>query len=372
MKISGVKITGGVRLDTTASPTDPSKLVVGAWGDSPNGGFSGSVYVYNTDGTGEVKISPSDGTASALFGWSVDKTSSKIVVGAQRDIATSKGSVYVFNTDGTGQVKVTASDGADQDLFGRSVGISDTHIVVGSASGFGAAYVYNLDGSGQQKIVSSDINNGDRFAASVAINSTKIVVGATGDADAGSSTGSVYVYNLDGTGEVKITASDAGAFDFFGESVAMSDTKVVVGANGVDSNKGAAYVYNTDGTGELRITTSSTSGDSFGTTVAVSDTHILVGAPYSDDAGSASGSAYVYNLDGTGEVKITASDGSRDDYFGRAVALQGDKVIVGGYRFNEMGSSDMKVYMYNLDGTGEQKISPSDIAGDDFPGTAVA
>ena len=44
----------------------------------------------------------------------------------------------------------------------------------------------------------------------------KIVVGAYGDDDNGSSSGSVYVYDLDGTNEIKITASDGASNDRFG------------------------------------------------------------------------------------------------------------------------------------------------------------
>ena len=32
------------------------KIVVGAWGDDDNGSVSGSVYVYDLDGTNEAKI----------------------------------------------------------------------------------------------------------------------------------------------------------------------------------------------------------------------------------------------------------------------------------------------------------------------------
>ena len=71
-----------------------------------------------------------------------------------------------------------------------------------------------------------------------AIGSNKIVVGAFQDDDDGSSSGSAYVYNLDGTGEVKITASDAAAGDEFGKSVAVGGDKVYVGASKEDTGGG--------------------------------------------------------------------------------------------------------------------------------------
>ncbi len=381
MKISGVKIPAGVTItapaqesQAPAAPTGPSKFVVGAPFNDDAGSNSGSAYVYNLDGTGEVKITTSDAAAGDLFGYSVAATDNKLVAGAWESNSI-KGAVYVYNTDGTGEVKITASDGAQYDKFGWSVAMSDTHVVVAAqgdddaSSSSGSVYVYNLDGTGEVKITASDAAQGDKFGWSVAMSDTHVVVGAIGDDDAGSSSGSAYVYNLDGTGEVKITASDAAVDDRFGSSVAMSATKVIVGARGDDdsgANSGSAYVYNTDGTGEVKITASDgAQNDRFGYSVAVTDTKVVVGATGYD---SNKGAVYIYNLDGTGEQKITASDGAAYNQFGISVAILGDKIIVGAYQNGVAGS----VYVYNLDGTGEQKIMPSDGASGDRFGYSVA
>ena len=371
MKISGVNISGGIRLDPPVAPTPSgaSKFVVGApYANS----FIGRAYIYNLDGTGEVKIVPSDGAVWDAFGTSVAMSDTKVVVSATGDKG-NQGSVYVYNVDGTGELKIAPSDGADNDNFGYSVAMSDTKVVVGSAyddgagSNSGSVYVYNIDGTGEQKITASDGAINDRFGSSVAISDTHIVVGAGGDDGAGSNSGSAYIYNIDGTGEVKITASDGAAGYKFGTSVAISDTKVVVGANGNDDNKGAVYVYNLDGTGELKITASDAAqSDKFGYSVAMSNTKFVVGTPDNDDP-SNSGSVYVYNLDGTGELKITASDGANGDQFGWSVAITDTKVVVGAFQ-DDAGSA----YVYNTDGTGEVKIMASDGADNDRFGQSVA
>ena len=381
MKISGVTLTGGIKLNTSAgpgpTPSGPSKFVVGARELGYPAKYGG-IYVYNTDGTGEVKITASDGADNDRFGWSVAMSDTKVVAGAvmDDDAGGSSGSAYVYNLDGTGEVKITASDAAANDQFGQSVAISDTKVIVGAYAdddagiNSGSAYVYNLDGTGEQKITASDAAAGDLFGCSVAISDTKIVVGAESDDDAGGNSGSVYVYNLDGTGEVKITASDAAASDGFGSRVAMSDTHIVVGVQGNDdagSLSGSAYIYNLDGTGELKITASDAAADDrFGCSVAVSDTKVAVGARNHDNV---TGAVYVYNTDGTGEVKITASDGASGDRFGCSVAIQGDKIIVGADSEN---SNQGAAYIYNTDGTGEQKILASDGASQERFGGAVA
>ena len=119
--------------------------------------------------------------------------------------------------------------------------------------------------------------------------------------------------------------SDGSNDDFFGRSVGIGTNKIVVGSpldDDATTDAGAAYVYNLDGTGEVKITASDASfADQFGTKIAIGNNKIVVGCPFTDDDGNSSGSAYVYNLDGTNEVKITASDARFGQFFGQAVAV---------------------------------------------------
>ena len=70
----------------------------------------------------------------------------------------------------------------------------------------------------------------------------------------------MYVYNLDGTGEVKITDSSAYANANFGRRVAVGEGKILVGSQyadpGGNANKGDAWVYNLDGTGGVSLDSS--------------------------------------------------------------------------------------------------------------------
>ncbi len=62
--------------------------------------------------------------------------------------------------------------------------------------------------------------------------------------------GAAFPQRLQAQTEVaKVQASDKGAFDFFGESVAISGDRAIVGALGEDTGAGAAYFFERDGSG---------------------------------------------------------------------------------------------------------------------------
>lgn len=89
--------------------------------------------------------------------------------------------------------------------------------------------------------------------------------------------------------------------------------------------------------------------DFFGLAVAIDNDLIVVGSPFDDDKGSESGSVYVFSkkiggVDGWGQVlKLTASDGFAQGEFGRSVAIHKDKIIVGTW-----SSVNGKAYIYQI------------------------
>ena len=144
----------------------------------------------------------------------------------------------------------------------------------------------------------------------------------------------------------KLLASDAQAGDAFGVGVAVSGDTAVVGANGEDAGAGAAYVFGrnqggADNWGQVAKLTASDAGadDHFGVSVAISGDTAVVGADL--EAGGAgdpltfAGAAYVFGrnqggADNWGQVaKLTASDAQAVDLFGVSVAVSGDTAVVG-------------------------------------------
>src|SRR5690606_16303405 len=141
------------------------------------------------------------------------------------------------------------------DQFGRSVSVSgDTALVgadgdVDAGSNSGSAYVFVRSGASwarQAKLRARDGAALDQFGHSVSISGDTALVGAYGDDDAGSNSGSAYVFVRSGaswTRQAKLSASDGAANAYFGYSVSVSGETALVGAYGDDSRRGSAYVF---------------------------------------------------------------------------------------------------------------------------------
>ena len=327
---------------------DDDTVVVGAPYDDDGGSNSGSVYVFSKPSSGwatvkgSVKLTASDPASQELFGWSVAVDGTEVVVGASND--NSKGSVYVFSepaggwASATSNVKLTAFDGANGDDFGRSVAIDGDTVVVGAeddddgGSKSGSAYVFSKPAGGWAtasngaKLTAADAAEGDRFGRSVAIDGSTVVVGAPNDDDGGADSGSAYVFSEPAggwattSGNMKLTAADAAADGRFGHSVAIDDTTVMVGAHGDDdagSGSGSVYVFTEPSAGWATTSSSfklvaadGATNDWHGLSVAIDGTTVVVGAPFDDENGSASGSVYAYHAAGWTAVADSAPGGA--------------------------------------------------------------
>jgi hypothetical protein len=149
-----------------------------------------------------------------------------------------------------------------------------------------------------------------------------------------------------GVGQQVAKLKGAGA-DGLGCSVAISGSLAAAGAPGADGSKGAVYVYKTTGKREATLTASDgASGDDLGCAVAMSGTTVVAG----DSAhNSNTGAVYVFTQSGsrwTQQAELTASDAATDDFFGGAVAIDGDILLVSSsqdsgvvYVFTRSGSS---------------------------------
>jgi hypothetical protein len=212
-----------------------------------------------------IKIVASDRNESAVFGHSVAISGDYAIVGSYGedhdtiggDFLNRAGAAYILkNNEGTWTEvqKLVASDRDIDDRFGYSVAISGDYAVVSAYLGdddtsggafiedAGAAYIFKNDAGTWvevQKIVASDRDEHVQFGISVAISGDYAIVGAhyeDYDTTGGfymPGAGAAYIFiNYEGTWSEakKLVASDRGAFDLFGNSVAISGDCAIVGA----------------------------------------------------------------------------------------------------------------------------------------------
>jgi hypothetical protein len=131
----------------------------------------------------------------------------------------------------------------------------------------------------------------------------------------------------------------------FGDSVAISNHTVVVGSYSLHSQPGWVYLYVDTGSGwptapSVTLTDPGPAFDYFGGSLAVSGSTIIVGA-YDDDVG---GAAFVYVEGQAGwpeHPTATLADSSTTnlDYFGFSVAISGSTAVIGAYGTGKEGAA---------------------------------
>lgn len=244
----------------------------------------------------------------------------------------------------------------------------------------------------QGKLVASDKTEEDQFGTSVAVNGDTALVGAPGGGDAGSFSGTAYIFTRDADGNwhagQKLTASDGATSNFFGCSVALNGDIALIGARGNSPQgnfSGAAYVFIRDGNGQWserqKLTASDgAAGNLFGASVALSGTTALIGVQGNADSGNYPGAAYVFTQGTDGQwseaQKLTASDGAAGDEFGYRIALEGGAALIGARGADDNGASAGAAYVFTQGTDGQwseaQKLTASDGTPGDELGYSVA
>jgi choice-of-anchor B domain-containing protein len=148
--------------------------------------------------------------------------------------------------------------------------------------------------------------------------------------------GAVVVFRQSGDGgwieAGTLTVDEATLGDRFGTSLAVQANLLVVGAPG-HGEAGAAWVFEKRGGEWTRVAKLApppgAAAEEFGLQVAVSGQTVIVGAPSRD---SSRGAVYAFRRDRggawSGPVTVGAG-GAPNDRFGRAIALRGDRLLVG-------------------------------------------
>lgn len=325
------------------------------------------------------------------------------------------GSAYLFAKDSGGinnwgQIKkINASVRELEDRFSNSIAISGDHVIVGARLedhdgnekgtklSAGSSYIYSIDQGGAnnwgltQKLVMMDRVILDQFGWTLAVDGNYAVAGALTDDEDDSGTnagtkldaGSAYVFkNIGGTWTQikKLVAPDRSEFDAFGYCVSISGDYIAVSAYDEDedtfgsntlSSAGSVYLFGKNEGGadhwgfvKKLVPQLRASSDYFGYSVAINGDDIIVGSIGDDEDRNetnfinTTGSAYLFSRNEGGSnnwgqvKKFSAPVRKTDDYYGNAVAISGDHIVVAAYLEDEDANeanpllSSGSVYLY--------------------------
>ena len=415
---------------------------------------SGAVYIFireNGDWSQQAYIKASNVDAGDFFGSSISLSGDTLAVGAYLEDSNSKGinlaednnlaedsgAVYVFTrTEGiwSQQAYIKSSNSDTGDRFGYYVSIEDDTLAVGAnyedssnsgimadeednlAENAGAAYVFTrVEGVWTQQayLKASNTDAGDLFGHRLAYANDMLVVAAI-DEDSNSigvngddqnnlieDSGAVYLFTRSEntwTQEAYLKASNPDPFDSFGQSLAVSNDMIAVGAwledsiaTGVNGdqldnsgyNTGAAYIFRKiekTWSQEAYIKASAvnnSSGDfeGFGFVLDFHENFLVVGSFWEDsdatgvngdennELAEKSGAAYIYkriNNQWHQQAYLKPSNTRSDYWFGYSVDIYEDTLICGsvyessdstginGDDSNNLANKSGAVYTFNI------------------------
>ena len=265
------------------------------------------------------------------------------------------GAIEIFaRSAGTWSLDAVISDPAGQVPwgFGTAVAVSGGTVVVCCSAPSGAVLAYTkVNGTW----TAQTIQQGPEVR-SVAIDGGTIVTGA-------SPPNAAYIFtNANGNWTQQATLTAAGSGPNFGSTVEISGNTVLVDDPNRPDGTGAVYVFTGSGTAWSQQGVLASSDPNIGASIAISGDTALIGA---DDVGNNTGQVSVFTRSAgawTQQAVLTAPDAASGDYFGRAVGIEGNLIVIGAPAYN---SSPVGAKLYVFQQTGAKwsqlaEITPSD------------
>ncbi len=285
------------------------------------------------------------------------------------------------------------------DMFGQTVTMDPDGktIVVGAimssiagSPGPGKAFVYERNGSQWTQTAElhpSDPQVDQWFGNGIGVDGNTIVVGGSGPArpeprpnPPTDYPGAVYVYEKiagQWTQTARLQPAESTVGDYFGYALALHGDTLVVGAFWIST----AYVFQrTNGVWVQTQTLLPVERFQwhFGETISIdaSGTRMAIGAHLADSPYAQNGSAFIYELqDGlwVQVARLLANDPETQGRFGQFVSLDGDRLLIGSRRVDNVALDAGAAYIFDRQSNGvwtqTAKLLPSEGAELDVYGT---
>ena len=335
-------------------------------GEPLNGPTPGAVYVYRKGPaprgawTEAAKLTASDGKPSDRFGSALGVQGNALAIGAPA-ADSARGAVYLFESPRAGgwteRARLVPPAREPGDNLGASLAVDEGLLLVGATghdSSMGIVHAWRKEGSSwvaAGTLIGSDSKRGDRFGSSIAIQNGVVLIGAPRHND---QAGAAYVFRYDAVTstwkeEAKLIGRNTQRNNWFGASVSIQGSELMVGAPRYSNFSGGVFVFTRD-----TVSASWRPGPmlapfdggnvQFGNSIAWDGKELWIGAP---SAGIFSGRVYQFTRDSAGEwlgaSKLGLGEAERGDAYAGAIALK-DGVGVVGLTGAEFGAGTAIVY----------------------------
>lgn len=312
---------------------------------------AGGVHVFRAaDGkwleTAQVRAA--DGALGDGFGASVAVEGAVLAVGAPKR-REARGAVYVFERRAGRWEEVArleARGGQPGDRFGQAVALQAGLLAVGapgSGAGRGQIHLFTRGAAGWIEagtLVAEPRDSLGRFGSAIVMDGEWAAVGAPGPLEGNlfgpgpqPVVGSVYLFRRGPRGFeqiARVTPSDTALG--FGATLALAETRLVVGAPLAQQGRGAVYRFERGAAGwgaAGRLVADSAHPQMlFGYSVTLAGNDVLVGAPSAQGAGR----VFIYREDAGGWAivqRLAVRSVGLGAYLGSAVAARPDLAVVG-------------------------------------------
>lgn len=349
------------------------QMIIGASQESLG---CGRAYIYHRDSEGvwdyETQLHPRDDVSGTYFGTSVviDGTTAAVGQPYYPDFEEHSKRVFIYSKNTSGiweqeQEILSPCTGT----FGDSLALEGDTLLIGDTSAKdyqGLVYLY-IRGDDGEWVKKAELSADEEiscsfssFGGSTAIEGSVAVVGAfyeCYDTEDSIRTGSVYVFKENESGDwvriQRILPYDGRSYQSFGSSIALEGSLLVVGSSNDNEYgicAGSAYIYELDDSGSWEAVqklgvAEAADGAVYGSSLAVSGTDILISA-FGDAMNT--GRAYLYSKESPGswvkKQELHASDRAEDMYYGIAVDIEDDVVVIGAY-----GADAYKGKVYSIE-----------------------
>lgn len=281
------------------------------------------------------------------------------------------GQACLLDADTGQRIRTLApSDPGEDAWFGYDIDMDDHAVVVSAvmhdAAEFnaGAAYVFDLaTGTQRHRLLPEPALPQQFFGDSVAIADGLIAVGAVGDETDAVRSGAVYLFDAQtGTQLHRLHPADGATFDQFGTTVRLHNGLVLVGA---DSHAGRGALYLFDAETGVQLTKLMpdwlSEGDRFGFSFAAEGDLLAVSTVGDDGLGFDAGAVHLYQLSTLQLLRTTRPlDGAPEELFGWSIDLDHGVLAVGTYLSLYVVEASGSAYLFEAD-TGDMiaKLLPS-------------